>query len=87
MKIKCSHCNFDGEFKKGKVPFFTFSLLDSHIASYRAKKTFVCPECHTEIKLNNIKIKEPLSRVILYIIIALLILAGIIIMSHLNSIS
>lgn len=83
--MKCPQCNFDGEFKKGKVPFFTFGILNSYIASYQAKKTFFCPKCKCEIKRADIKIKEPLSRVIIYISIALLILAVMIIIPHLNA--
>jgi predicted RNA-binding Zn-ribbon protein involved in translation (DUF1610 family) len=49
MQMKCPQCGFEGEFKKGRVPFFIFSLIDAHIAANRAKKTFVCPECKTEI--------------------------------------
>jgi hypothetical protein len=49
MKLKCPYCDYDGEFKTGKPPFFVFSLLDSHMEYRKAKRKCVCPECGTEI--------------------------------------
>jgi len=84
MEIRCPQCGYDGYFKNAKVPFFTFSLLDSHISSHRVKKTFACPKCGCEVMRTDVKIEEPLSRVVLYIGVGLLILATIIILSKLN---
>ena len=49
MKLKCPYCKYEGEFKKGKVPFLVFSLLDSHMEYTKAKRNCVCPKCSTEI--------------------------------------
>ena len=72
--MKCPQCSFEGEFRKDKVPFFTFSLLDSHIGTYRARKTGVCPKCGCEVMRTDLAIKEPRSRVILYGCVLFLIL-------------
>ncbi|MBT7164896.1 MAG: hypothetical protein HN904_19120 [Victivallales bacterium] len=84
MKMVCPQCSYEGEFQNAKVPFFAFSLLDSHIGRYRAKKTFVCPQCGCEIKMANVRIEEPVSRVVLYIVVGILIIATIIVLSELN---
>ena len=49
MKFKCPYCDFKGDFQKANVPFFVFSLIDLRREKSRAKRTYICPECGTEI--------------------------------------
>ena len=51
MIFKCPYCKFSGDFIRGKVPFFVFSLLDLRREKSRVKRTYICPECGTEIVL------------------------------------
>lgn len=51
MKFSCPCCDHDGEFTSGKIPFVVFSLLDVGRERRRAKRTYVCPKCGTQILL------------------------------------
>ncbi len=72
MKMTCPQCGYHGEFKKGRVPFFVFSLIDAHFASKRASKTFVCPECGCEVCRKDIPVEMSSWSVVLYLIIGFL---------------
>lgn len=51
MKFKCPNCQYEGEFQKGKVPFFIFDIYYAILEYTRTKRKYVCPECKTEIIL------------------------------------
>jgi hypothetical protein len=51
MKFRCPQCSYEGEFKKGKVPFLVLGLLDVSRERAKAKRRHVCPKCGTEIVL------------------------------------
>jgi len=84
MKMQCPQCNFNGEFKKAKVPFFIFNLLDSDIAAYRAKRTFVCPHCRCKVERTDITTEKTLSisKAIFLIVIVLLICGMVILLQN-----
>ena len=75
----CPQCGYHGEFKKGRAPFFTFSILDSHIADRRARKTFVCPECGCEVCRKDIPVEMSTWSVVLYLIVGLLMIGTIVV--------
>ncbi len=51
MKFTCPWCKYDGPFEDGKVPFLVFGLLDVGRERRKAKRTYTCPECSTQIVL------------------------------------
>lgn len=82
MKMKCPQCEYDGEFKKARVPFF---YLFSIIGTYRAAKTLVCPKCRTEIKRSDAVVNVPTSSAVVWILVTLLVLVTLIFMSSFMS--
>jgi hypothetical protein len=83
MEMKCPQCDYDGEFKKGETPFFVFGLIDSYIASKKAKNTFVCPKCGCEVRLKR-PMPMSLFEIIVYLIIGLLMVGTLVILSLLK---
>ena len=47
--MKCSNCDFEGEFKPAQISFYDANAIHYLIKRNHARRTVVCPQCEVSV--------------------------------------